>query len=42
LENIEIEAASPQRREMLRDGGLKRRRDGGALKRPKTDPEETK
>ena len=40
LEHIEIEASPPQRRETMRDGGARRRRDGGALKLPKaTDGE---
>ena len=42
LQHIEIENASPQRRDMMRDGGLRRRRDGGALKLPKTPDEEPK
>jgi hypothetical protein len=39
LENIEVESAAP-RREMLRDGGLKRRRDGGSLRMPKPSDDE--
>ena len=36
LQHIEIENAQPQRRESLRDGGMRRKRDGGAaLKMPK-------
>jgi hypothetical protein len=35
LQHIEIESAQPQRRESMRDGGLRRKRDGGALKLPK-------
>ena len=42
LQHIEIESAGPQRREMLRDGGARRRRDGGALKMPKPPEEEPK
>lgn len=37
LQHIEVEAAPPSRREMMRDGGTRRRRDGGALKIPKPD-----
>jgi hypothetical protein len=42
LQHIEIEQASPQRRDMMRDGGLRRRRDAGAPKLPKTLDEEPK
>ena len=42
LEHIEIEASPPQRREMMRDGGARRRRDGGALKLPKADDGENR
>jgi peptidyl-prolyl cis-trans isomerase C len=42
LQHIEIEQTSPSRREMLRDGGARRRRDGGALKTPRPDPDEPK
>jgi peptidyl-prolyl cis-trans isomerase C len=39
LQHIEIEASAPNRREMLRDGGARRRRDAGALKVPKPSEE---
>jgi parvulin-like peptidyl-prolyl isomerase len=39
LQHIEVESASPSKRDSLRDGGLRRRRDGGALKLPKVDDE---
>jgi peptidyl-prolyl cis-trans isomerase C len=42
LQNIEIESASPGRREMLRDGGSRRRRDGGMLKAPKPSDDDPK
>ena len=42
LSNIEIESAAPSRREMLRDGGARRRRDGGAMKPTKPSDEEAK
>jgi hypothetical protein len=39
LQHIEIESAQPKRRESLRDGGMRRKRDGGALKMPKSSDE---
>jgi hypothetical protein len=42
LQNIAIEAPAPSRREMLRDGGARRRRDGGALKAPRPRDDEPK
>lgn len=42
LSHIEIEAAAPNRRETLRDGGARRRRDGGAMKLPKPAEDEAK
>lgn len=42
LQHIEIEAAPPSRREMLRDGGARRRRDAGAFKARKPSPDEPK
>jgi hypothetical protein len=42
LQHIEVEAAAPSRREMLRDGGARRRRDAGALKAPKPNDDEPK
>ncbi|HEX6275629.1 MAG TPA: peptidyl-prolyl cis-trans isomerase [Polyangiaceae bacterium] len=42
LEHIEVEQTAPSRREMLRDGGARRRRDGGALKAPRPEPDEPK
>jgi hypothetical protein len=40
LQHIEIESTAPRRE--MRDGGLKRRRDGGSLKLPKPSDEETR
>lgn len=37
LQHIEIESTQPQRRESLRDGGARRKRDGGAVRMPKSD-----
>ena len=42
LQHIEIEAASTPRRDLSRDGGMRRKRDAGALKLPKPSDDETR
>jgi hypothetical protein len=42
LQHIEIEAAAPRRRDVMRDGGLRRKRDAGRLKVPKPAEDENR